>query len=228
MTKQANDKTPATILGASRKALLLALLIGLAAGIMTAVVIALVPGGPPPGPTTAPASTGRAAIGGPFSLTDGSGQAVTEKDFAGKPMLVFFGFTNCPDVCPAGLQVLAAALDRLGDKAQGVSPLFITVDPERDTPELVGKYAKSFHPRIVGLSGTPEQVAAVVKAYRVYARKQPSEGSAAEYNMDHSSFFYLMDANGAYVKHFPHSVDPAELADDVSAQIQSTAQPVRQ
>lgn len=222
MTKQSDDKSPATAFGASRKALLLALLIGLAAGIMTAVVIAIVPGGSSPSTTT-----GRAAIGGPFSLTDGSGKAVTEKDFAGKPMLVFFGFTNCPDVCPAGLQVLAAALDRLGDKAQGVTPVFITVDPERDTPELVGKYVKSFHPRIVGLSGTPEQVAGVVKAYRVYARKQPTEGSAADYSMDHSSFFYLMDASGAYVKHFPHSVDAARLADDVAAQIQSTAQPAR-
>jgi protein SCO1/2 len=228
MTKQSDDKSPATVFGASRKALLLALLIGLAAGIMTAVVIAIVPGGSAPSSTTAQTSAGRAAIGGPFSLTDASGKTVTEKDFAGKPMLVFFGFTNCPDVCPAGLQVLAAALDLLGDKAQGVTSLFITVDPERDTPELVGKYAKSFHPRIVGLSGTPEQVAGAVKAYRVYARKQPSEGGAADYNMDHSSFFYLMDASGAYVKHFPHNVDAAKLADDVAAQIQSTAQPVRQ
>lgn len=225
MTKQSDGKTPATVLGASRKALLLSLLIGLAAGIMTAVVLTIVPGGPATAPVADNASIGRAAIGGPFSLTDGNGKVVTERDFAGKPMLVFFGFTNCPDVCPAGLQVLAAALDRLGDKAQGVAPLFITVDPERDTPELVGKYAKSFHPRIIGLSGTPEQVAGAVKAYRVYARKQPAGSSAADYNMDHSSFFYLMDASGAYVKHFPHNVDAAKMADDVAAQIQSTAQP---
>ncbi len=224
MSKQSNNDAPAAASGASRKALLLAVLIGLAAGILTAVVIAIIPQG-----STSPTvqSTGRAAIGGPFSLVDGSGKTVTEKDFAGKPMLVFFGFTHCPDVCPAGLQVLAAALDRLGDKAQGVTPVFITVDPERDTPELVGKYVKSFHPNIVGLSGTPEQVAETVKAYRVYARKQPTEGSAADYSIDHSSFFYLMDANGAYVKHFPHSVDATRLADDVAAQIQSSAQPAR-
>jgi protein SCO1 len=225
MSKQSNNDTPPAALGASRKALLLALLIGLAAGVLTAVLLAVVPEGSAPTSTAGQTATGRAMIGGPFTLTDGSGKAVTEKDFAGKPMLVFFGFTNCPDVCPAGLQVLAAALDRLGDKAEGVTPLFITVDPERDTPELVGKYVKSFHPRIVGLSGTPEQVADVIKAYRVYAKKQPSEGSATDYSMDHSSFFYLMDASGGYVKHFPHSVDAAKLADDVAAQIQSADQP---
>lgn len=227
MSKLPNNDTPPASLGASRKAILLALLIGLAAGVLTAVLIAIVPDGSAPSKTAGQPSTGRAFIGGPFTLTDGSGKTVTEKDFAGKPMLVFFGFTNCPDVCPAGLQVLAAALDRLGDKASGVTPLFITVDPERDTPELVGKYAKSFHPQIIGLSGTPEQVAGAVKAYRVYARKQPSESGGADYNMDHSSFFYLMDASGAYVKHFPYSADAAKLADDVAAQIQSSAQPAK-
>jgi protein SCO1/2 len=187
--------------------LLVALLVGLAAGVLTAVLLATLPSGAP-----SMQAAGRALIGGPFSLLDPSGKRVTDKDFAGKPLLVYFGFTHCPDVCPAGLQVIAAALDELGDKAKGVSTVFITVDPERDTPELIGKYVASFHDGIVGLSGTPEDIAAVTKAYRVYAKKVPDEANPGEYNVDHSSFMYLMDANGQYVRHFLHSVDAKELA----------------
>lgn len=194
--------------GASRGTLLLALLIGLAAGVLSAVLLATLPSGAP----TMPA-TGKALIGGPFSLLDPTGKRVTEKDFAGKPMLVYFGFTRCPDVCPAGLQVIAAALDRLGEKAKEVTPIFVTVDPERDTPEAIGKYVASFHKGIVGLSGTPADIAAVTKAYRVYAKKVPDETNPAEYNMDHSSFMYLMDRNGDYVRHFPHNVDAKDLAE---------------
>jgi protein SCO1/2 len=211
MTKKTSEKS-ADVPGASRRTLLLALLIGLAAGVMTAVLLVALPDRG----VVLTAQTGKALVGGPFSLVDATGKRVTEKDFAGKPMLVYFGFTNCPDVCPAGLQVIAAALDRLGDKAQGVTPIFITVDPERDTPETLGKYVKSFHPSIVALSGSPEDVAGVTKAYRVYAKKVPDESRPGEYNVDHSSFMYLMDRKGEFVKHFPHSVDANELADQLA------------
>lgn len=204
---------------ASRGTLLLALLIGLAGGIMTAVLLATLPSG---APATGDA-TGKALIGGHFSLVDGAGKRVTEKDFAGKPLLVYFGFTNCPDVCPAGLQVIAAALDRLGDKAKDMGTIFITVDPERDTPELVGKYAASFQSSIIGLSGSPEEIGAVTKAYRVYAKKVPDETNPHEYSVDHSSFMYLMDRKGDYMKHFPHSVDAKDLADALAKAIDAPA-----
>lgn len=197
--------------GASRRTLLLALVLGLAAGVLSAVMLLADFNPGAPGET----ASGKALIGGPFSLVNGQGERVTEKDFAGKPMLVFFGFTHCPDVCPAGLQVIAAALDKLGDEAGGLTPIFITVDPERDTPEVTGKYVASFHPAIVGLSGAPEDVAAAIKNYRVYAKKV--EGSAPDqYNMDHSAFLYLMDSNGEYQRHFSHSVDADALAAELA------------
>lgn len=157
-------------------------------------------------------SSGTALVGGPFTLTNGSGQRVTEKDFPGKRLLVFFGFTNCPDVCPAGLQVIAGALDKLGDKADKLAPIFITLDPERDTPEKVAEYVKSFSPRITALSGTPEDVAAVVKAYRVYSKKVPNGSDPNSYNIDHTSLIYFMDAAGRYETHFPYPITVDELA----------------
>ncbi|WP_072396378.1 SCO family protein [Hyphomicrobium sp. CS1GBMeth3] len=217
MTK---DTSRPKIAGASRRTLLLALLFGLAAGVMTAVLLAAIPSG-----TSTVQTTGKALVGGPFTLTDGSGKRVTEKDYAGRPLLVYFGFTHCPDVCPAGLQVIAAALDKLGDRAKSITAVFITVDPERDTPEVIGKYVASFHKDIVGLSGTREDVAAVNKAYRVYAKKVPDAENPGEYNVDHSSFMYLMDGNGEYVRHFPHSVDATDLADTLSKAIDNPTAP---
>lgn len=209
----ANKTNDGKKVAASRRTLLLALLLGLAAGVMTAVFL-LADFGQIGG--SREVSSGRALIGGPFQLVSGEGKQVTEKDFAGKPMLVFFGFTHCPDVCPSGLQVIAAALDQLGDKAKGLTPIFITVDPARDTPEVTGKYVASFHPAIVGLSGSPEQVAGAIKAYRVYAKKVEDGASGDHYNVDHSAFLYLMDANGDFVKHFSHSVDADALAAELS------------
>src|SRR6185312_12588134 len=112
-------------------------------------------------------TTGKALIGGPFTLVGKDGKPVTDQDFRGKYMLVFFGFTHCPDICPAELQMVAEALDRLGDKANEVIPIFISVDPERDTPEVLAAYVKSFGPKFVGLTGSPDQIAAATKAYRV-------------------------------------------------------------
>lgn len=157
-------------------------------------------------------TSGKALIGGPFSLVDASGQRVTQDTYKGKKMLVFFGFTSCPDICPGGLQVIAGALDKLGSKADNLVPIFITVDPERDTPEKVGAYAHSFSEKLVGLSGTPDEIAAAAKAYRVYYKKV--KGSDPQtYNIDHSSIMYLMDEQGEYIAHFPYPIAVDELAD---------------
>ncbi len=150
------------------------------------------------GPTT----TGKALIGGPFTLTDQNGKKVTDQDFRGRSMLVFFGFTHCPDICPAGLQLISAALAKLGPKAANVTPIFISVDPQRDTPETLATYVKNFDDRIVGLTGTPEEVAAVARAYRVFYEKTPNETNPAEYGMNHTSIIYLMGPDGTYVAHF--------------------------
>lgn len=166
-----------------------------------------------------PPATGTALIGGPFSLVDQTGKAVTDKTYSGKPMLVFFGFTNCPDVCPSGLQVMTAALDKLAAKADRLTPLFITVDPERDTPAKLAEYIKSFHPRITALSGPADDVAAAVKTYRVYAKKIPDEKTPGAYSIDHTSFFYVMDAAGQFTKHFPHTIDAGKLASELEAVI---------
>lgn len=202
-----------TTAGASRRTLLLALLLGLAAGVMTAVVV-LADFGQVSGSQNS--ATGKALIGGPFTLVNGEGERVTEKTFEGKPMLVFFGFTHCPDVCPSGLQVIAAALDQLGDKSKGLTPIFITVDPARDTPEVTSKYVTSFHPAIVGLSGSEEDVAGAIKSYRVYAKKVEDGATPDHYNVDHSAFVYLMDEKGEFVKHFSHTVDADTLEAELS------------
>jgi len=163
-------------------------------------------------PAGAP-SVGQALVGGPFSLTDQTGKRVTDKDFRGRYLLVFFGFTNCPDVCPSALQVMAAALDKLGPKGQKITPLFISVDPERDTPAQLATYVKSFHPRLVGLSGTPAEIEAVTKAYRVYVKKVADPKSSAGYTFDHSAIIYLMGPDGAYLAHFTHASNADTMAE---------------
>ena len=195
-----------------RSKLSLSLIFGVIAGAVAAYITLSLPSRDP----TLPESQGRAAIGGPFSLIDTTGTRRTEKDYLGKPMLVFFGFTNCPDICPSGLQTLSIALDALGEKADRLTPIFITVDPERDTPEALAAYVKSFHARIQGLTGSPEEVQAAIKAYRVYAKKVPDESDPTRYSVDHSAFFYLMDAQGNYVKHFVHSTDAEVLAKGIA------------
>ncbi len=142
-------------------------------------------------------ATGPALIGGPFSLIDGAGHAVTERDFRGRWMLVYFGYTHCPDACPTTLSDLGAALDRLpsAQRARFV-PIFITVDPARDTPSVMGAYVHAFGPDFVGLSGSDVAVAAAAHGYRVYAQKHPGKGG--DYSMDHSSLIYVMDPAGNF------------------------------
>jgi protein SCO1/2 len=136
-------------------------------------------------------------IGGAFALVDHRGTAVTERDYLGKPTLIFFGFTHCPDVCPTTLFELTNLLKELGREADRLNVLFITVDPDRDTPDQLALYLSSFDSRIVGLSGTPENIGAVMKAYRVYARKVPLEGEG--YTMDHTATVYMLNSEGQFV-----------------------------
>ena len=139
------------------------------------------------------------AIGGPFTLEDGSGKPVTNRDFRGKYMLVYFGYTFCPDVCPTTLNAVADAMDKLGPAASRIQPLFITVDPQRDTPTVVRQYAAAFSPRIEGLTGTPGQIALVAKEYRVYYAKERTGPGPDDYAMDHSSVLYLMGPDGRFI-----------------------------
>ena len=159
-----------------------------------------------------PRGSGIALVGGPFSLVNQDGKRVTEKDFLGNYMLVFFGYTYCPDVCPTELQVMTAALDQLGPEASRIQPVFVSVDPARDTPEVLKAYVANFGPRLMGLTGTPEEIAAIAKAYRVYYAKAGNGASATDYLMDHSSIIYLMGPDGSFVKHMPYTTDAAKLA----------------
>lgn len=159
-------------------------------------------------------------LGGTFRLMDQTGRAVTEADFAGRFLLVYFGFTYCPDVCPTELGIVASALDLLGEPGERVTPVFITVDPERDTPEALADYVSRFHPRMVGLTGTAEQVAAAARAYRVfYARVQRPEMTG--YLMDHSSFIYLVGPDGRVRSLFRPETAPEVIAGAVRVQLRS-------
>ncbi len=140
------------------------------------------------------------SVGGPFELVSQDGKTVTDKDYLGKPLLVFFGFTHCPDICPTTLFEVSEVLNRLGPDAEKVSAIFVTVDPERDTPEKLKLYLSSFHPRISALSGSEAQIEAIKKVYYVYAKRVPLEGGG--YTMDHTSVVYLMDRQGKFVAPF--------------------------
>jgi protein SCO1/2 len=155
--------------------------------------------------------SGKALIGGPFTLTDQSGRTVSDSDFRGKYMLVSFGYTYCPDVCPAELNVMSEALKKLGSDAQNIVPIFITIDPQRDTVGQMANYVSSFHPRMVGLTGTEEQIREAAGAYRVFYSKADGDGAADSYLMDHSTFMYLMNPKGEYVTHFGYGISTAEL-----------------
>ena len=149
-------------------------------------------------------------IGGPFRLVNGNGRIVTDEDFRGKWMLVYFGYTHCPDACPTALQDMANALDDLGAQKKDVAIIFITIDPERDTPAVMKDYVAAFNANITPLSGSPEAVAAAAKAYRVYYAKHPTKDGG--YDMDHSSIIYVMDPNGRFVANFTQETPPQQIA----------------
>lgn len=152
-------------------------------------------------------------IGGPFALTDQNGRTVTEKDLLGKPTLIFFGYTHCPDVCPTTLFEVSEVFAKLG-KDKKVQGIFITVDPERDTQAMMKDYLASFDARILGLSGSEAATESVKKAYRVYARKVP--GQNGDYTMDHSAIVYLMDSRGRFVNAFNLQRPPEEAAKELA------------
>ena len=158
-------------------------------------------------------SASKPNIGGPFTLIDQDGKLTTDQDFKGQHMLIYFGYTYCPDICPNSLTTMSDALDLLGEDANKVTPILITFDPARDTPEYLKEYASYFHPRLKALTGTPEQIASVTKAYRVYYAKTIKEDSEPEdYLMNHSSATYLMGPNGAFLLHFSHGTDVEIMA----------------
>ncbi len=172
-----------------------------------------------------PASKSRVDVGGDFTLVDTKGVTRTQADFADKYMLIYFGFSFCPDVCPMALDIMGAALDQLSAldqaKAEAVQPVFISIDPARDTPEALAEYIQYFHPNLVGLTGSQAQIDATLKAYRVYAARAPAmDGDAPDaYMMDHSSIFYLMDRDNQFVAHFDHSTTPEKMAAQLSARL---------
>ncbi len=165
------------------------------------------------------ADTDQPVIGGAFELVDQNGKPFTEKNLKGKYSLIYFGYTYCPDVCPTELQTMTQALEMLGPMASRIRPVMISVDPERDTPEVLKEYLTNFYPGFVGLTGTPEQVRKAGQAYRVFYRKT-DEKSASEYLMDHSSIVYLMDPEGRYLKHFAYGTSPEKMAEGIRKAIE--------
>jgi len=162
-------------------------------------------------------TTGQADVGGPFQLTDQHGKRIGDKDFRGRYMLIYFGYSFCPDVCPTTLAVIAQALDKLGERSHQVVPIFVTIDPERDTPKVLDDYMKAFGPSFVGLTGSASEIKDVEKRYRVYAVKKPLPGGS--YGMDHSSVIYLMGPDGKMVSFYDEAVSPDELAKDLKAKV---------
>ena len=170
---------------------------------------------PPKGGLTG--SSGTAAIGGPFTLTDQHGHTFSSSALHGKLALIYFGYTYCPDVCPTELQAMSQAVDQLGEAGEKVTPVFITVDPERDTVDQLAGYAQHFHPRLVALTGSEEQVREAARAYRVYYHVPEEEGDA--YLVDHSTFVYLMGPDGSYRTHFGIDASPEAVAAAIGKEI---------
>ena len=156
-------------------------------------------------------------LGDDFALVDHTGKQLSQADFTGSYQLVYFGFTYCPDICPTELQEMSAALDLLGSDADKITPILITVDPERDDVEAMATYVSHFHPSLVGLTGTPEQVAAAASAYRVFYTKEASPDAPEDYLMNHSSYVYVMDCQGRYIRHFSMGATAEEMAKGLKA-----------
>lgn len=160
----------------------------------------------------------RGDVGGPFEAVDHTGRPVTQADFEGQLSIYYFGFTFCPDICPTELSVIASAIDLLGEDGDQVQPIFVTIDPERDTPEIMASYVNLFHPRMVGITGSVKQISEMANAFRVFYQKVESD-DFSYYLMDHSSFIYVMGADGQNVGIFPYGTSPDHLADSIRAQL---------
>lgn len=181
------------------------------------------PGAAVPAAATASFSPA-AAPGGPFALIDQHGRRMSDADFRGKFMLVVFGYTSCPDVCPTTLLDVTDAINLLGPLGERVQPVFITVDPERDSPDVLAPYLRAFDPRIVGLTGTLEEIERAARVYKVFFRKVPLEAAsagskAAYYSVDHTAFIYLMGSDGQYVTHFAYGVAPDRMASEIRSRM---------
>ena len=176
--------------------------------------------------TTEPSATeliegllsGRAPVGGPFELTDQTGHRRTDADFQGKLIVIYFGYTYCPDVCPTELQSISLALDKLGAAADIVQPLFITVDPERDTPARLADFVSSFHPRLIGLTGSLAEIRKTAIAYRTFFAKN-GVTTPDDYSVDHTGFIYLLGKDGRYLGFLPPSLSPDAIADAIRARL---------
>jgi protein SCO1/2 len=158
-----------------------------------------------------------ASIGGPFKLIDQNGHVRTDKDFHGHFVLLYFGYTFCPDVCPTTLALMASSLGKLGAQSARITPVFITIDPARDTPAVLKTYLSSFGPNFVGLTGSQADVARIAQAYRIFYQKHPLAGGT--YAMDHSSVIFLVDPSGRFVKFYDDDIGAAALADDLKKQL---------
>jgi cytochrome oxidase Cu insertion factor (SCO1/SenC/PrrC family) len=203
--------------------LLVALAAVLAAGIVSAMIVLKVRTMTASAPADVPGQIrigSDTAIGGPFALTDQNGRRITDKDFAGRFMLIYFGYTFCPDVCPTELNTMALALDKLGTRVR-VVPVFITIDPARDTPDALKTYLASFGPDFVGLTGSDADIAAAAKGYRVYYKK--AEGTDDNtYLMDHTSLLYLMGPDGKLAALFRTGASPDDIAAGIKAAFEKT------
>ena len=176
-------------------------------------------GGGPAGSGSAGVSVpGGVQVGGPFKLIDRTGKTVTDADYRGRWTLVYFGYTFCPEVCPTELQSIAGAMHQLGPVAEQITPIFITVDPERDTPKAMGEYVKLFDERLVGLTGSAADIAAAARAYRVYYAKAETK-NGGDYLMDHSSFLYLMGPDGRLRMLIKPGTSSATIAADIRTQM---------
>lgn len=162
----------------------------------------------------------REPVGGPFALIDHTGASRTERDFRGKLLLIYFGFTYCPDVCPTDLQNIGLALDRLGAAGDKVQPLFVTVDPERDTPAQLAQYVQMFHPRLIGLTGDAAAIQAAADAFKVYYAKVSNE-RGDDYTVDHTAFIYLIGTDGKYLGFLPPGTAPERIANILRQQTAS-------
>jgi protein SCO1/2 len=192
----------------ARTARLLLALGAFVAGLVLFSAVIFIVTGRSPTPIAMPS-----AVGGPFKLVDQNSKPITDQDLKGHPFLVFFGFTHCPDVCPTTLFDVSETFRALGPDAKDVRALFITVDPERDTPAVLKDYLTSFDPRIIGVTGDADAIAAAEKAYRVYAKKVPLDGG--DYTMDHTAIVYLMNKDGRFVTPFSLKRRPEEAAADL-------------
>ena len=165
----------------------------------------------------APLAAGK-SVGGPFTMTNHTGKTVTDRDFRGRFMLIYFGYTYCPDVCPTGLFDMSEALDMLGDDADLVQPLFVTIDPQRDTPKVMAEYVALYHPRLIGLTGSAEETERLARAYHVYYSEYVDHDLSG-YQLDHTANIYFMGPDGQYLTFFPYAHPPNLMAEEMKSLI---------